>query len=164
MSHKGRKADACRDAKRTQRIGPHFLVGSEAQTVKIAVRFRWTGRINGAALAFAAGAPHVERRFRPDAIPVALTECPPRPTCDGFAAAAGGGIAISRLPHAYRAPSEVICSEELCPHVIEITGAPEEIRTPDPQIRSLVLYPAELRALRSVEEARNRVPRSDGGL
>ena len=27
-------------------------------------------------------------------------------------------------------------------------GAPEEIRTPDPQIRSLVLYPAELRALR----------------
>jgi hypothetical protein len=27
------------------------------------------------------------------------------------------------------------------------TGAPEEIRTPDPQIRSLVLYPAELRAL-----------------
>ena len=26
-------------------------------------------------------------------------------------------------------------------------GAPEEIRTPDPQIRSLVLYPAELRAL-----------------
>jgi hypothetical protein len=29
--------------------------------------------------------------------------------------------------------------------VIEFTGAPEEIRTPDPQIRSLVLYPAELR-------------------
>ncbi len=28
-----------------------------------------------------------------------------------------------------------------------LTGAPEEIRTPDPQIRSLVLYPAELRAL-----------------
>ena len=26
-------------------------------------------------------------------------------------------------------------------------GAPEEIRTPDPQIRSLVLYPAQLRAL-----------------
>ena len=25
-------------------------------------------------------------------------------------------------------------------------GAPEEIRTPDPQIRSLVVYPAELRA------------------
>ena len=31
----------------------------------------------------------------------------------------------------------------------KITGAPEEIRTPDPQIRSLVLYPAELRAPRS---------------
>jgi hypothetical protein len=30
------------------------------------------------------------------------------------------------------------------------TGAPEEIRTPDPQIRSLVLYPAELRARRVV--------------
>jgi hypothetical protein len=29
--------------------------------------------------------------------------------------------------------------------VIEKIGAPEEIRTPDPQIRSLVLYPAELR-------------------
>ena len=28
-----------------------------------------------------------------------------------------------------------------------IAGAPGEIRTPDPQIRSLVLYPAELRAL-----------------
>jgi hypothetical protein len=31
--------------------------------------------------------------------------------------------------------------------VTDFTGAPEEIRTPDPQIRSLVLYPAELRAL-----------------
>ena len=28
----------------------------------------------------------------------------------------------------------------------EFDGAPEEIRTPDPQIRSLMLYPAELRA------------------
>jgi hypothetical protein len=28
----------------------------------------------------------------------------------------------------------------------EIAGAPEGIRTPDPQIRSLVLYPAELPA------------------
>jgi hypothetical protein len=28
----------------------------------------------------------------------------------------------------------------------DLGGAPEEIRTPDPQIRSLVLYPAELRA------------------
>src|SRR6476469_10111733 len=31
--------------------------------------------------------------------------------------------------------------------VFQRSGAPEEIRTPDPQIRSLVLYPAELRAL-----------------
>ena len=28
----------------------------------------------------------------------------------------------------------------------KINGAPERIRTSDPQIRSLVLYPAELRA------------------
>jgi len=34
-----------------------------------------------------------------------------------------------------------------------VFGAPEEIRTPDPQIRSLVLYPAELRAL-PVDEVR----------
>src|SRR3546814_15785330 len=27
-----------------------------------------------------------------------------------------------------------------------VNGAPGEIRTPDPQVRSLVLYPAELRA------------------
>src|SRR5262249_32309975 len=33
-----------------------------------------------------------------------------------------------------------------CP-VLYRSGAPEEIRTPDPQIRSLVLYPAELGAL-----------------
>ncbi len=28
----------------------------------------------------------------------------------------------------------------------EVIGAPRRIRTPDPQIRSLVLYPAELSA------------------
>jgi hypothetical protein len=32
----------------------------------------------------------------------------------------------------------------------EFIGAPGEIRTPDPQIRSLVLYPAELRARKAV--------------
>src|SRR5882724_11257138 len=31
--------------------------------------------------------------------------------------------------------------------VTESSGAPGEIRTPNPQIRSLVLYPVELRAL-----------------
>jgi hypothetical protein len=36
--------------------------------------------------------------------------------------------------------------------VPDFAGAPEEIRTPDPQIRSLVLYPAELRALDSAAE------------
>ena len=35
-------------------------------------------------------------------------------------------------------------------------GAPEEIRTPDPQIRSLVLYPAELRALIPLPETGSR--------
>ena len=38
-------------------------------------------------------------------------------------------------------------------------GAPEEIRTPDPQIRSLVLYPAELRALDSAAGNRTTAPR-----
>ena len=33
-----------------------------------------------------------------------------------------------------------------CMQVIEKTGAPGEIRTPNPQIRSLVLCPIELRA------------------
>src|SRR5580704_15329941 len=37
-----------------------------------------------------------------------------------------------------------------------VRGAPEEIRTPDPQIRSLVLYPAELRARRVVAIAFDR--------
>ena len=47
-----------------------------------------------------------------------------------------------------------------------INGAPEEIRTPDPQIRSLVLYPAELRALADPqgEMARKRVPRANGRI
>ena len=35
----------------------------------------------------------------------------------------------------------------------EIIGAPERIRTSDPQIRSLVLYPAELRAHPRCERA-----------
>ena len=34
------------------------------------------------------------------------------------------------------------------------SGAPEEIRTPDPQIRSLVLYPAELRARKRQQPAK----------
>src|ERR1700689_3756748 len=38
-------------------------------------------------------------------------------------------------------------------------GAPEEIRTPDPQIRSLVLYPAELRARLDRENATRGVTR-----
>ena len=37
----------------------------------------------------------------------------------------------------------VVC---LCGKCIKEDGAPERIRTSDPQIRSLMLYPAELRA------------------
>src|SRR5262245_23599310 len=40
-----------------------------------------------------------------------------------------------------------------------LSGAPEEIRTPDPQIRSLVLYPAELRALDSAAGNRTAAQR-----
>jgi len=41
-------------------------------------------------------------------------------------------------------------------------GAPEEIRTPDPQIRSLVLYPAELRARETAGLWEK--PARDGGI
>jgi hypothetical protein len=41
----------------------------------------------------------------------------------------------------------------------ELDGAPEEIRTPDPQIRSLVLYPAELRARFGAGLEKYRPPR-----
>ena len=43
---------------------------------------------------------------------------------------------------AWQLPDHSSCSDVYC-----ITGAPGRIRTSDPQIRSLVLYPAELRAL-----------------
>jgi hypothetical protein len=39
-----------------------------------------------------------------------------------------------------------------------LSGAPEEIRTPDPQIRSLVLYPAELRALTGMQGGLREIP------
>ncbi len=42
-------------------------------------------------------------------------------------------------------PKSVYKFEIIC-YLIEIIGAPGRIRTPDPQIRSLVLYPAELPA------------------
>ena len=38
-------------------------------------------------------------------------------------------------------------------------GAPEEIRTPDPQIRSLVLYPAELRVRFEGRNLLGRLPK-----
>jgi hypothetical protein len=45
-----------------------------------------------------------------------------------------------------RADIRIVTFEACSDHGVYQTGAPEEIRTPDPQIRSLVLYPAELRA------------------
>ena len=57
----------------------------------------------------------------------------------------------SCVPKAYCcAPSSPLQAQKrlvLAFLVLYRDGAPEEIRTPDPQIRSLVLYPAELRAL-----------------
>jgi hypothetical protein len=47
----------------------------------------------------------------------------------------------------------------------DMTGAPEEIRTPDPQIRSLVLYPTELRAPKPSKKADLASdPPGNGGL
>ncbi len=46
-----------------------------------------------------------------------------------------------------RRPPQVLMFPETLPsNGLEVYGAPERIRTSDPQIRSLVLYPAELRA------------------
>src|SRR5262249_38684583 len=63
----------------------------------------------------------------------------------------------SRMSFSYRARLYIPATPPLWPlNVVcyrltnmweKLAGAPEEIRTPDPQIRSLVLYPAELRAL-----------------
>jgi hypothetical protein len=55
------------------------------------------------------------------------------------------------------------------PCLLAISGAPGEIRTPDHQVRSLVLYPAELRARRSEimgddAEAVNICSTTSGGI
>ena len=39
----------------------------------------------------------------------------------------------------------------------KFNGAPGEVRTPDPQVRSLVLYPAELRAHKGILIKRIRI-------
>ena len=46
---------------------------------------------------------------------------------------------------------------------VKENGAPEEIRTPDPQIRSLMLYPAELRVRCDFRLRRGAVPRGEVG-
>jgi hypothetical protein len=56
------------------------------------------------------------------------------------------------LAEQHRCAPSLEKSARRCATVLQsekIAGAPEEIRTPDPQIRSLVLYPAELRARRA---------------
>src|SRR5262245_31008357 len=54
-------------------------------------------------------------------------------------------------------------SDFLAIPVFQGGGAPEEIRTPDPQIRSLVLYPAELRALLAHRAGNAPGPAKAGG-
>ena len=53
-------------------------------------------------------------------------------------------------PGEIRTPDPLVRSQVLYPAElraqIDLNGAPEEIRTPDPLVRSQVLYPAELRA------------------
>jgi hypothetical protein len=66
-------------------------------------------------------------------------------------------FAIS-LPFKARA-NRVIITPQLRRGLVLNTGALGEIRTPDPQIRSLMLYPAELRAL----AGRDRWAESRGG-
>ena len=41
--------------------------------------------------------------------------------------------------------SEVTIETEISPEVVELYGDPGGSRTPNPQIRSLMLYPVELR-------------------
>ena len=83
------------------------------------------------------------RDARPDPAPQGFSGAP---TAVDDAAARGAitsrakrGLPLPCTPHAPRLKSDAFESELSA-------GAPEEIRTPDPQIRSLVLYPAELRA------------------
>jgi hypothetical protein len=66
------------------------------------------------------------------------------------------------LPNCFRGPTVWKQKVVLMPKEEStewVAGAPEEIRTPDPQIRSLVLYPAELRALDSAAENRTAAQR-----
>ena len=67
------------------------------------------------------------------------------------------GVALV-LPRKYRCQGAKNRAEILNQNQ-RVAGAPEEIRTPDPQIRSLVLYPAELRALDSAAGNRTTAPR-----
>ena len=56
------------------------------------------------------------------------------------------GSTIARSASSARTPPALKRTENVNARGSVLNGAPEEIRTPDPQIRSLVLYPAELRA------------------
>lgn len=77
---------------------------------------------------------------------------------------------VSASTSEMRAPLHRSVRQKLTHQIYWVFGAPEEIRTPDPQIRSLVLYPAELRARRVVSyrlrrtmasrETRSMIPKS----
>ena len=55
------------------------------------------------------------------------------------------GTSRARPPSLRCRAGGLACAISFVRNADEGNGAPEEIRTPDPQIRSLVLYPAELR-------------------
>ena len=61
-------------------------------------------------------------------------------------------VAVSTLLHCRSFFGHLLCGNRRCSAFLNRAelgkfGAPERIRTSDPQIRSLVLYPAELRVL-----------------
>ena len=64
---------------------------------------------------------------------------------------ATGDVVVIHWHPAYQSltthdPRVTMRVQNVAPKSLKMLGAPGEIRTPDPQIRSLVLYPAELRA------------------
>ena len=63
------------------------------------------------------------------------------------------------LTYRFVACCSIQLSYERLERKCRLSGAPEEIRTPDLQVRSLLLYPAELRAPDSGEVRQNGAER-----
>ena len=55
---------------------------------------------------------------------------------------------LYQLSYAHHVPNGMLIRNPVCitPHFVLGSGAPEGIRTPDPQLRRLLLYPTELQA------------------